>query len=40
MQLKLQRIAIYLRDALALAQLDWDADIISLPVDIPKVQTS
>jgi hypothetical protein len=31
MQLKLQRISIYLSDALALAQPDWDADIFSWP---------
>jgi hypothetical protein len=45
LQLKLQSIEFYLRDTLALAQLDWDADIISWlrrlsPVDIPKVHTS
>jgi hypothetical protein len=40
MQLKLQRIGIYLNDALALAQPGWDADIFfwprKSPVGIPK----
>jgi hypothetical protein len=35
LQLKLQRIAIYLSDALALAQPGWDADIFSWPRTSP-----